>query len=257
MDPLTALAVILAGIAAGFVNTLAGSGSLISLLVLIFAGLPATLANGTNRVAILLQNVIAVHGFRRQGALDARGAVMLAAPAVLGSLAGAQIAVSLDAATMERAIGAVMIVMLFAILLRPRKWLEGRVESLSDRPSVWLLLLFFAVGAYGGFVQAGVGIFLLAGLVLGAGYDLVRANAVKVGIVLLFTVTALFVFVRNDQVDWPLGMLLASGNMLGAWIGTRVAAAGGAVWVRRLLIAVVVISAASLLGLDRLILDLL
>lgn len=253
---LTAALILLAGLIAGFVNTLAGSGSLVSLPVLIFAGLPATVANGTNRIAILLQNIVAVYGFRRQGALDPRGAAVLGLPALLGALAGAQIAANLDETTMERAIGVVMVVMLFVILLKPRRWLEGQLTELRGRPPWWLLLLFFAVGVYGGFIQAGVGIFLLAGLVLGAGYNLVRANAVKVAIVLLFTVAALFVFIRNDQVNWPLGLLLGAGNMAGAWLGTRFAARGGAVWVRRLLIAIVLVSAMALLGLDRIIIGL-
>ncbi|MDX1600227.1 MAG: sulfite exporter TauE/SafE family protein [Anaerolineales bacterium] len=130
------------------------------------------------------------------------------------------------------------------------------MESITERPSVWLFLLFFGIGAYGGFVQAGVGIFLLAGLVLGAGYDLVRANAVKVGIVLLFTISALIVFVSNDQVNWIFGLIMGVGNMAGAWLGTRFAAYGGAEWVRRLLIAVVLLAALSLLGLDQLLLRL-
>ncbi len=93
----------------------------------------------------------------------------------------------------------------------------------------------------------------MAGLVLGVGYDLVRANAVKVGIVLFFTVFALGVFVINGQVNWLIGLVLALGNMLGAWLGARVAVEKGSVWVRRLLIAVVVISAANLLGVFKLV----
>ena len=253
IDLPTALLILGAGLFAGFVNTLAGSGSLITLPALIFAGLPATVANGTNRVAILLQNIVAVRGFRQQGAFDPRGVLMLGIPAVVGSVAGAQIAVSLDERAMEQAIGSVMLLMLFVILLKPRRWLEGKLHSLTERPSLLLLLLFFGIGAYGGFVQAGVGIFLLAGLVLGAGYDLVRANAVKVGIVLLFTISALIVFLSNGQVNWMFGLILGLGNMSGAWLGTRFAAYGGAEWVRRLLIAVVLLAALSLLGLDQLV----
>jgi uncharacterized membrane protein YfcA len=123
------------------------------------------------------------------------------------------------------------------------------MRTLDRWPTLAQLALFFAIGGYGGFIQAGVGIFLLAGLVLGVGYDLVRANAVKVGIVLLFTLSALAVFVRNGQVDWAVGLILSVGNMLGAWVAARVAVDRGAVWVRRLLIAVVIVSAANLLGL--------
>ncbi|NIS81107.1 MAG: TSUP family transporter [Anaerolineales bacterium] len=242
------LAAIGAGFVAGFINTLAGSGSLVTLPMLIFMGLPATVANGTNRVAILLQNLVAVESFRREGVLDWRGALVFGGPAVLGSVVGAQIAVNLDEAMMQRVIGVLMLVMLLVIVLRPRRWLHGVLERFEGRPSALQLLIFFGIGLYGGFIQAGVGIFLLAGLVLGAGYNLVRANAVKVGIVFFFTISALVVFVRNDQVNWLMGGIVAIGNMLGAYLATKVAVERGVVWVHRLLIVVVVVSALNLLG---------
>jgi uncharacterized membrane protein YfcA len=242
------LAVVAAGLVAGFINTLAGSGSLVTLPLLIFLGLPANVANGTNRVGVLLQNVVGVGSFRQQNVLDIRGGLMLAAPAVVGSILGAQIAVNLDEQMMRRTIGALMIVMLVVILIRPRRWLEGRGEVLDGRPAWTQLLIFFAIGIYGGFIQAGVGIFLLAGLVLGAGYDLVRANAVKLLIVLCFTVSAIIVFLLNGQVVWGVGLILAVGNMLGAWVASRMAVERGAAFVRWVLIAVVVVSGAELLG---------
>jgi uncharacterized membrane protein YfcA len=241
-------AAIAAGFLAGFINTLAGSGSLVTLPMLIFLGLPATVANGTNRVAVVLQNLVAIDSFRRKGVLDFRGALYLGAPAVLGSVIGAQIAVNLDEMAMRRAIGVLMVAMLFVIILRPQRWLTGVLERLEGRPKIWQLLLLFLIGIYGGFIQAGVGIFLLAGLVLGVGYDLVRANAVKVGVIFLFTLAALVVFVRNDQVDWLIGFIVAIGNMLGAYFAARLAVERGAVLVHRLLIIIVVVSAINLLG---------
>ena len=116
-----------------------------------------------------------------------------------------------------------MVAMLVVILIRPRRWLEGRPD-LADKPFGWpQWLIFFAIGIYGGFIQAGVGIFLLAGLVLSAGYDLVRANAVKVLIVLVFTISALAVFVVNQQVVWTIGLIVAVGQMAGAWVAARMA----------------------------------
>jgi len=248
---------ILAGTVAGFINTLAGSGSLVTLPLLIFIGLPATVANGTNRVGILLQNIVGMNSFRRQEMLDIRCVWYLGIPAVIGSILGAQIAVSLNETLMRRVIGIIMVVMLFVILLQPRRWLTGELITITARPTLLQLIIFFLIGIYGGFIQAGVGIFLLAGLVLVVGYDIVRANAVKVGIVLFFTIFALGVFVANNQVNWSIGFILAIGNMIGAWLGARVAVERGAVWVRRLLIFVVIISAANLLGIFDLISDLL
>jgi uncharacterized membrane protein YfcA len=241
-------AVIAAGCLAGFINTLAGSGSLVTLPLLIFLGLPANVANGTNRIAILFQNIVSVGSFKHQGVLDIRQGLALAIPAVIGSVLGAQIAVNLDERMMRHTIGALMVVMLAVVIIRPRRWLEGRAGIEPKSPGIIQLVIFFAIGVYGGFIQAGVGIFLLAGLVLGAGYDLVRANAVKVLIILCFTVFALIVFLLNKQVIWGVGLLMALGSMIGAWIASRIAVKKGAAFVHWLLIIVVAVSAVELLG---------
>ncbi len=240
---------ILAGLAAGFINTLAGNGSLITLPVLIFMGLPANVANGTNRVGVLLQTMVGTAEFERRGVLNWRAGLILAIPATVGSVLGAGIAIDLNEEAMRMVIGVVMIVMLGVILVQPKRWLEGRADAVFSNPGPKEVAIFFLIGIYGGFIQAGVGIFLLAGLVLGAGYDLVRANAIKGLIILVYTVVVLGVFLLNDQVDWGLGLLVAVGQVAGAWIGANFAVDRGAVWVRRLLIVVVAVAAARLLGL--------
>lgn len=250
-------AVIGAGFLCGFINTLAGSGSLVTLPLLIFLGLPANVANGTNRVAILLQNIVAVSSFHKQGALNLRKGLILTAPAIVGAVIGAQIAVNLDEEMMRKAIGVLMVVMLFVVIIRPKRWLQGRPGSEDSPAGPLQMLIFFGIGIYGGFIQAGVGIFLLAGLVLVSGFDLVRANAVKVLIILCFTAFALIVFVLNDQVRWFIGLILAIGNMTGAWVASRMAVKRGAGFVRWLLIGVIVVSAVVLLGIGRMLVDLL
>ncbi len=215
------------------------------------------MANGTNRVAILLQNVVGVSSFKHEKLLSLKGAAVLAIPAVLGSIVGAQIAVSIDEQTMRRVIGGLMVLMLFVILIRPKRWLQGREDLQDRRKSLLTLVAFFFIGMYGGFIQAGVGIFLLAGLVLGAGYDLVRANAVKVFIILVFTAFALVVFVVNDQVRWMIGLILAIGNMLGAWVAVKTSVRRGAGFVRWVLIGVVAISAVLLLDIPSLLSNIL
>lgn len=243
------LLAIAAGFVAGIINTVAGSGSLITLPVLIFLGLPATVANGTNRIGIILQNTVAGLSYRQSKVLDLRGALILCIPTIFGSYLGAQIAVNLDEEMMERVIGAVMILMLFVIWLRPQRWLEGKRLALSGPVNLTQILVLFVIGMYGGLIQAGVGIFLLAALVLSVGYDLVRGNAVKIVIILSFTLFSLFVFAQNDKVDWGIGVLLGCGNMLGAWLAARMTVKRGAIWVRQLLMATVAFSAAYLLGL--------
>jgi uncharacterized membrane protein YfcA len=242
------LAVIGVGFLAGFINTLAGSGSLLTLPMLMFLGLPANVANGTNRIAIFLQNVVGVGSFRQQKVLDTRMGLWLALPAVIGSLVGAQIAIGLNEEVMERAIGILLIVMFFLILYKPAQWVKGQAGKARAKPSTLQFIIFFFIGIYGGFIQAGVGIFLLAGLVLGAGLDVVKANAVKLLIILVYTPFALAVFFMNDQVNWKIGLILALGNMLGAFIASRFAVSWGAKYVRYILLVVIFGSALKLLG---------
>ena len=243
------LLIIAGGLVAGFINTLAGSGSLITLPILIFAGLPATVANGTNRIAILLQNVVGVSSFNKKKVLDLKGVLYLGIPATIGSIIGANIAVNINEDIMQKVIGVIMVLMLVVIIVKPKQWLVGKLETIGSKVNFWHVLLFFFIGIYGGFIQAGVGIFLLSGLVLGIGYNVVRANAVKVGIILFFTIFALGVFIYNGQVDFIIGFILAIGNMIGAWLGAKVAVDKGVIWIRRLLIVIVIVSAANLLGL--------
>ncbi len=240
--------VVMAGFAAGYINALAGSGSLITLGLLTFLGVPATIANGSNRIGVLIGAISTTASFEQQKVIDWRGGLMLSAPAVVGSLIGAQIAADLNDAIMDRVIGGVMVLMLGVILFRPKRWLEGTKLKFEDRPSFLQIVIFFLIGIYGGFIQAGVGIFLLSGLVLGAGYNLVRANAVKTLIVLVFTSFALFIFIANGQVNWLIGLALAIGNAGGGWFAARMAVERGAVFVRFVLIAVVILSALNLLG---------
>ena len=156
----TTIAVIVAGFACGFINTLAGSGSLITLPLLIFLGLPAPVANGTNRVAIVIQNIVAVTSFRTQKVLDIKPAARLAVPAVLGAIVGANIAVDMDALIMERVIGFLMLAMVPMILWKPGAWLKKQGIGGKKSNSMSILVTFFLIGIYGGFVQAGAGIFL-------------------------------------------------------------------------------------------------
>ena len=241
-------ALIVSGVFVGFINTLAGGGTIISLSLFMFLGLPANVANGTNRVAVILQNMTSVSEFRRKKVLDFKKANKLAIPTMIGAIIGAQIASDINEAIFRKAIGVVMIVMMYFILTKPSQWLKG-TEALMEKPVSWIqIVIFFAIGLYGGFVQVGVGYFILAGVVLGAGYDLVKANAIKVWIVLLYTPLALIVFILNDQVRWDYGLIHAIGNIIGAFVASRFAVSWGANFVRWVVIVVIVVFASDLLG---------
>jgi hypothetical protein len=213
-----------------------------------FLGLPANVANGTNRIAILLQNVVGVSSFKKQKVLDFKHGLWLGIPAVIGSFIGAQIAINLNEDIMRKTIGGLLVVMLFIIIYKPDKWIKGKAGEVVAKPGILQIIIFFFIGIYGGFIQAGVGFFLLAGLVLGAGLDLVRANALKVFIILLYTPIALGIFMLNGQVDYKLGLILAVGNMLGAFVGAKATVSWGPKFVRYILLIAIIVSSIKLLG---------
>ena len=239
--------VLITGIICGIINTLAGSGSLISLPILMFIGLPPHVANGTNRIGILFQNIVSTLNFKKQKVLDVKMGWKVAIPSILGSVSGAFIVLELNERAVEIAVGVVLFLMLVPLFLKPRKWLHGtQPEELSSN-YILRFLIFFFIGAYGGFIQAGVGIFLLSALVLNAGYDLVKANALKVFINLIFTPFALAVFIMQGQVDIVAGLVLAVGNSIGAYFASKYAVSWGALFVKYVLIIVILGAGTKLL----------
>jgi len=236
MEWYTVLAVIGVGLVAGFINTVAGGGSSLTLPLLMFLGLPANIANGTNRVAILLQSFVGVNTFRQKKIIDVRTDYKLTIPAVLGSVIGALTAVEINELLLGKIIGGLMVLMLFMVVAKPDVWLKERVGENHSNPSVFQYALFFLIGLYGGFIQMGVGFFLLAGLSAGCGYGLVKANAIKNLIIFIFTIFALSIFLMNGQVNIIAGLTLAAGQMAGAWAGAHFTIRGGAKYVRYVLI---------------------
>lgn len=217
-------ALLAAGVAAGFVNTMAGGGSLLTLPALMLLGLPANVANGTNRLAVVTQSLSGVHAFHREGKLHTPAVLSIAAPTIAGALAGAGAAAIAPAEILKPVLLGTMIVMALLMVVRskaiaPADDEEPRAAWKHPGPIAGL----FAAGLYGGFVQAGVGFVLLA--VLGGllRYDVVRANALKLVCTLLFSVPALAIFAFADQVAWIPAAILAVGTVAGSQLGVRFA----------------------------------
>ena len=231
------------GLLAGFINTLAGNGSAVSLALMTYLGLPANIANGTNRIAVLVQSLIAYRTFDKKGLVDKQNLRHLLIPTLSGALLGASLAVELNERMMNLVLGILMFILLIIVIANPKKWLANHQPDAHKVKSLTNLLILFAVGFHGGFVQAGVGIFLLAALVLGTGYGLMRANGIKLLLVLLLTIPALLLFVCFGQVNWYWGIILSIGQAAGAWLAARFATQhkNAQVWVRRILIMVIIL----------------
>ena len=232
------------GCLAGTLNVVAGGGSFLTLPVLLFLGLPAPLANGTNRIGILLQNTGAVWSFRRQGVFDRSALLWAALPATAGAVLGAWLALGIGDLAFRRLLAVLMVALAVLSLWSP-SWRVG-----ARRPR-WTPLAFFAVGIYGGFIQAGVG-FLVLAATTAAGLDLVRGNAVKVLSVLCWTAAALAVFAAGDSVDWRLGLALAAGMLVGGIAGARLTVVKGHRWVKAAVTVTALLFAVGLwLGIGR------
>jgi len=232
------------GLAAGVVNTLAGGGSLISVPLLVLIGLPGTLANGTNRIGVFVQNLIAAWRFRAQGVSGLEGASKVVLPVCIGSLIGAYTIANLSDAVFQRIFGAVMLIDLVP-MLRPPK--PGGAEATNPWPR-WLLYAVFAgIGLYGGAIQAGVGL-LMVGALNHTGYDLVRANSIKVATNVVLTAFAIPIFVWKGQVVWLPAVVLAAGFAVGGAVGAHLAVRGGDRVIRPVMVLAILVLAGRMLG---------
>jgi uncharacterized protein len=232
------------GFVAAVINVIAGGGSFLTLPVLIFLGLPAGVANGTNRVGVLAQGVSAVLGFHQHHVLPVLWAFSVSVPAVIGAGLGAWGAINVPDIAFRRILSLVMLTIALGTLLHRSLRAAPRAEPLS--PWHWTMVAgFFITGLYGGFLQAGVG-FLAVAMTSIAGLDMVRGNAVKVFTVMLLTLLSLAVFAATGHVNWPAGIALALGSLLGGVVGVRVAVLKGHTWLEHVVAVTIVVFAVLL-----------
>jgi len=225
----------LAGVVAGWLNVMAGGGSLLTVPIMVFMGIPGPVANGTNRIAILLQNITAVTTFHKKGFSDFKLSLSLAAAASFGALFGAQVGVHLEGEWFNRVLALIMLGILVLM------WTGGLQQkgdnSGGEKPQRLVLghILMVGAGFWGGFIQIGVGFILMPILHRVLGLNLVLTNMHKVFIALVYTIVALAVFASQLQLLWWIGLWLALGNAIGGWLGAHTTVKHGETWVRRVL----------------------
>lgn len=238
--PVELIVLAFAGAVAGALNVIGGGGSFLILPLLLFAGLPATLANGTNRVGVLAQNLGGLAGFHRHGKVDWQWSLAASVPALLGAALGVWLALQLPNVAFKRSLSIAMLALTLWSILKPADTTGKRQIKSPWHPGV--MLGFFVVGVYGGFIQAGVGFVVLA-VTSYAGLDLLRGNAAKLLIVLLITILSLAVFASSSQVDWPRGLALSVGTLAGSFYGVHLVVFKGQVWLQRVVTATVILFA--------------
>ncbi len=230
------------GFFAGIINTLAGYGSVICLTLLMdVVGLPANVANGSNRINVLANATASTIVFYKNGKIDlskSKGYILIT---LVGAFVGVYTATVVSNEAF-RGIFKYLVIILFALLLiKPARWL--REHSEDYRPSQWLIVPgFLFIGFYGGFIQMGVGLFILSLLVIGARYNLIEANALKIILTGIYNIFVLFIFWWKDLIAWEAGLVLAVGAYVGGWITSTFASKykKANLWAYRLLVAILV-----------------
>lgn len=236
------------GLIAGFLNVLAGGGSLLTMPAMVFMGMDGPEANGTNRIAILAQNFSAVLGFAKNGYSDARMSLIFTLAALPGTVIGAIFGTKLSGVWFNRVLAGVMIGVM--ILMAQKKKPAATSTQLAPvaLPKTILAYVFiFAAGFYSGFIQAGVGFILMAILNRSFGLDLVRVNMHKVFIIGVSTLAALLIFANQGHVNWLAGIYLAVGNAGGGWLGAHLSIKKGEKLIRIVLNLVLIAMAIKLI----------
>ncbi|MFK8115307.1 MAG: sulfite exporter TauE/SafE family protein [Rubripirellula sp.] len=237
---------VLAGFIAGIVNTIAGGGSFLTLPALMLFGLDPKVANATNRVAVLFSSGAAAATFYKHGHLDSKLANRLTWPTLLGVPVGALLAVYLPSDAFEPVFGAIFLVMAVVLIRDPKRIIEAQPDR--QEPSRWVTLIFFAIGIYVGFIQAGMGILVLLAMSLMTTGDLVKTNAVKNWIAFLVTLAATLVFAFYGLIEWVPGLVMACGNILGGFVGAKLAIKKGNRLIFGFLIVVMIATGIKLVG---------
>lgn len=249
-SPLILIVAVLGGFLAGIVNTLAGNGSAITLSIMTeLMGIPSNIANGTNRVGVLMQSVSSSYSFIKNKRLDVRSTRTLIITAVVGAILGVITAINVSNEQFDTVFQYLLVIMLIVLLINPKRWLKNSIGE-EDLKHPLALPLFFFLGFYGGFIQMGMGIVFLMVTVLLLKYNLITANALKTGVVAIYTIIAVILFEVNGLIDWRIGLTIGLGQALGGYITAEFASKykQAQLWAYILLIAVVVIAILSTFG---------
>ena len=237
---------ILAGFFAGFINTMAGGGSLLTLPLLIFMGLPSAVANGTNRIAIFMSAFSATAGFKSKGVSNYPFNAYLGFAGLLGALIGAQIAIDIEGDLFNKILAVIMIIVVLLIVFKPDIDYKNLSERLTGKYLFISMIAFFFIGIYGGFINAGIGFVIMLFLHYYNKLDLVKVNATKVVIVLIYTTGAIVTFALADKINWVYGLFLASGNFLGVWTSSRWSVKKGEKTIKIFLLVMVILMSIKL-----------
>lgn len=247
MEPLKALLLFSAGVIAGFINVNAGGGSFLTIPLLILLGdLSAGVANGTNRVAVLVMNIVGASKFRQLGFRNIRQGLKIGTSAVAGSIIGARIAIEVPDDLFKVIFSVIMILMLLVIFRKP----DNKKAEVREAPRypVFQYFIFFFIGIYGGFLQAGTGFLIIFTLTVIGGLSLIKTNSLKLIIIAAYLLPSIIIFALNGKVEWIPALILACGTSIGAILGSAFAVHHGDKWIKVILACAIPLMAMKLIG---------
>lgn len=230
---------IMSGVAVGFINTLAGGGTIISISTFMAMGLPIITAAGTNRIPVMLQNLVASIIFKKKKLYKFSEAIKLSIPLTIGALLSAQFTTTLSSNTFSIVFMCGLLIFAALLFYKPESWRrEIRDETIKIKPRHWIIL--FVIGIYGGSIYVGMGYMLIGLFVISLGFDLIQANAIKNLMALILAPISLIPFILTSQVDYRMGFVHGIGNIIGAYIASKYALKLGPKFIKRLLIIMVI-----------------
>ena len=246
LDLSITLILVISGIIVGAINTLAGGGSVVTVTMFTALGLPITIANGTNRIAVFLQNFTATITFLRKGAFNLKHGLLLSVPVIVGNIAGSLVATHINDSVFKLCFGVILVIILLYLIFDSRiKIKEG--HNLDIKP--WHYLLFLGIGFYGGYIYIGIGYLILAITLWAMRMDIMTANAIKNFVIFVATPFSLAVFIINGQIDYLFGIPHGVGNIIGSFLASHYAAHLGKGFIKAFTLIIVLICFADLVGL--------
>ena len=239
MEIIHVLILFIAGMAVAFINTVSAAGSLVSLSAFMFCGLSSVEANATNRIPIIFQSYFSAKGFESKGVTSDSYKWWLAAACVPGAVIGALFAVKIPAEVFNKILAGVMLLFLFITITNPLKATGEQEERVALKHKIAGLILYFFIGIYGGFIQAGSGFFLMAPALLLHRFGISKTNYYKVSITLVYTFAALAIFIWKGNIHWYYGLVMSAGTSLGGWLTSRWSVTVNEVWMKRLMVSLI------------------
>ncbi len=236
MELLNTLAFITAGLLSGVMNTLASSGSAITLPVMIFLGIPPSIANATNRLPILVSSAISVRNFNKSKNIIWPKTIKISVPIVLGTLVGSALVRYLNPEKLQVLVLFALILSFILIITNSKRILKGK--SVIKKISPKNYILFFFIGIWAGLIVLDSAMLMLFELIIGCGLDLTKANPIKNFLLLMVSIFSILIFYQNHLINWKVGFMLSIGSFCGGYFASKLNHSDNKHWIYVLLIAI-------------------